>query len=92
MSPNAQKILDEARQLPHDERDWLAEQLFMSASEESFAAWRKDLGEAEPGYDDWVRAGVEEALADESGDVSHEQAMKHFHDAIQRARRSKASA
>jgi len=92
MSPNAQKILDEARQLPADERDWLAEQLLTEQNEEAFSALKKEYGEPEPGYDDWFRAGVEEALADTSGDVSHEDAMKEFHDAIQRARKLKASA
>jgi putative addiction module component (TIGR02574 family) len=29
MSPNAQRLLDEARQLPPDERDWLAECLLI---------------------------------------------------------------
>lgn len=51
-----------------------------------------DLGESEPGYDAWFRAGVEEALADESGDVSHEEAMRQFHEAILNARKLKATA
>lgn len=43
--------------------------------------------EPEPGYDEWFRAGVEEALADTSEDIPHEEAMKHFHDAIEKARK-----
>jgi len=42
--------------------------------------------EPKPGYDEWFRAGVEEALADTSEDIPHEDAMKHFHEAIQKAR------
>jgi hypothetical protein len=49
--------------------------------------------EPEPGYEEWFRAGVEEAFADdESEDIPHEEAMKHFHDAIQEARKVKRPA
>jgi len=95
MSPNAQKILDQARQLPPDEREWLAYELLAGEepmSDETVAAWQNEAGEPEAGHDEWVRSAVEEALADESGDVPHEEAMKHFHESIQRARRLKASA
>ena len=92
MSPDAQRILDEARQLPPDQREWLTEQLLIKGNDEAFAALEEECGEPEPGYAEWFRAGVEEALADTSGDISHEEAMKEFHDAIQRARKLKASA
>lgn len=92
MSPDAQRILDQARQLPSKERDWLAEQLLIQQNEDAFASLEAEYGKPEPGYDEWFRAGVEEALADTSGDVSHEEAMKEFHEAIQRARKLKASA
>jgi putative addiction module component (TIGR02574 family) len=36
MSPNAQRLLDEARQLPPDEREWLAE--FLLIDDESVSA------------------------------------------------------
>jgi putative addiction module component (TIGR02574 family) len=36
MSPNAQRLLDEARQLPPDEREWLTECLLIG--DESFSA------------------------------------------------------
>lgn len=36
MSPNAQRLLDEARQLPPDEREWLAE--FLLIENESVSA------------------------------------------------------
>jgi hypothetical protein len=35
---------------------------------------------------------VEEALADTSGDVPHEKAMREFHNAIFRARKLRATA
>jgi hypothetical protein len=92
MSPNAQKLFEEARQLPPDERDWLAEQLLISVNEDAFSALEKDYGEPETGYDEWYRKGVEEALADDSGDVPHEEAMKLFHQAIERSRKLKESA
>lgn len=95
MSPDAQRLLDEARQLPSNERDWLVENLLGeegAMSDEAFAAWQKEAGEPEPGYDEWFRAGVEEALADTSPDTPHEEAMKEFHSAIRRARKLKATA
>lgn len=95
MSPKAQQLLDQARQLPPDERDWLIENLIGkqgAMSNEAFAAWQQQVGEAEPGYDQWFRKGVEEALADNSEDVPHEQAMEQFHQAILRARKLKRSA
>jgi hypothetical protein len=95
MPRTAAEILEEARQLPTSEREWLAENLLGeegAMSDEEFAAWEKEAGEPEPGYDEWFRAGVEEALADTSGDVSHKEAMKEFHEAILRARKLKATA
>jgi hypothetical protein len=92
MPRTAAEILDDARQLPPDEREWLAEQLLIHANEEAFSALEKEYGQPEPGYDEWFRAGVEEALGDTSGDVSHEEAMKELHEAIQKARKLKASA
>jgi superfamily I DNA and/or RNA helicase len=95
MSPNAQRLLDEARQLPSNERDWLIENLIGeegAMSDEAFAAWQKEAGDPEPGYEEWFRKGVEEALEDISEGVPHEEAMKHFHDAIQKARKLKRTA
>jgi hypothetical protein len=96
MSRTAVEILEDARQLPPGELDWLVESLVNEGpggmSEDEFAAWQKNVGEPEPGYDEWFRAGVEEALADTSGDIPHEEAMKHFHNAILRARKMKAIA
>jgi hypothetical protein len=96
MSRTASEILEEARQLPPGELDWLVENLVNEGpggmSEEEFAAWQKEVGEPEPGYEEWFRAGVEEALADTSPDTTHEEAMEHFHQAILRARKMKAIA
>lgn len=96
MSRSAAEILEQARQLPPGEFDWLVQNLLDGgdgmSEEETLAAWQKDVGEPEPGYDEWFRAGVQEALADTSGDISHEEAMKGFHKAILRARKLKATA
>ena len=96
MSRTAAQLLEEARQLPPGDLDWLVQNLLSegeeASEEEQFAAWQKEVGEPELGYDAWFRAGVEEALADTSGDVSHEEAMKHFHSAILKARKMKATA
>lgn len=46
----------------------------------------------EPGYEEWLRAGVEEALADSLGDILHEETIKQFHQAILKARNLKNTA
>jgi hypothetical protein len=95
MSPTAQKLLEEVRKLPREERDWLLENLLAEeagTSEEAYAAWQKEVGEPEPGYDEWFRAGVEEALADTSEGIPHEEMMKQFREAIVRARKLKKTA
>ena len=95
MNRSAAEILEDARQLPPGDLDWLVQNLLHeedAMSEEEFAAWQNEAGEPEPGYDEWFRAGVEEALADTSGDIPHEEAMKCFHNAILRARKLKAIA
>ena len=95
MSPDAQRILDEARQLPPEQREWLAEQLLIRANEEAFSALEERYGKPEPGYDEWFRAGVEEALADKSRGIPHEQVMQEIAEILTSARkkqRLKASA
>lgn len=89
MSPNAQKVLEEARQLPPEERDWLAEQLLIQQNEEAFAAQRTEYGEPEPGHDEWVRARIEEALADTSPDTPHEEVVKEIDELLRTARVAK---
>lgn len=88
MPHSAAELLEAARQLTPEEREWLVNAL----QEDEFAAWQKECGEPEPGYDEWFRASVEEALADTSPGISHEEAMQHFHHAIQEARRLKNTA
>ena len=95
MSPDAQRLLDEARHLPPTELNWLIENLVASEGamdDPSLAEWQKEAGDPEPGYDEWFQAGVEEALADSSPDAPHEEAMKEFHSAIRRGRKLKATA
>jgi hypothetical protein len=96
MSRTATQILEDARQLPPAEQEWLLQHLLpedaREMTDEEFAVWQKEYGEPEPGYDEWFRAGVEEALADTSPGTPHEVAMKHFHEAILNARKLKATA
>jgi hypothetical protein len=89
MSPNAERLLDEARQLPPEEREWLAEQLLVRANEEAFAALEEQYGKPEPGYDEWFRAGVEEALADKSPGIPHDQVMQEIAEILTSAREKK---
>jgi Putative addiction module component len=43
MSPDAQKILDEARQLPPSEREWVAHGLLIDESEEIDPQWAAEV-------------------------------------------------
>ena len=99
MSRSAANILEDARQLPPGDLDWLVQNLLQEgdgeAYENIYAAWRKDVGEPEPGYDEWFRAGVEEALADTSPDIPHEVVVEEIANLLRTAReaqRLKASA
>jgi hypothetical protein len=96
MSRTAAEILEDARQLPPGDLQWLLHELLQEGQsaedDESYAAWREEVGEPEPGYDEWFRAGVEEALADTSPGIPHEEAMELFRNAIRAAREQKAIA
>ena len=65
--------------------DWSKAKI--AVSDEAFAAGQKEVGEPEPGYEEWFRKGVEEALADTSEGIPHEEAMKHFREANLKARK-----
>lgn len=87
MSSDAQRILDEARQLPPDQREWLTEQLLIQGNEEAFSALQEEVGEPEPGYEEWFRAGVEEALADKSPGIPNEQVKREIEEILTSARK-----
>ena len=53
MSPNAQRLLDEARRLPPDEREWLAESLLIG--DESISA-----AELETAWDAEIKRRLDE--------------------------------
>jgi hypothetical protein len=93
MDRTAQQILEDARRLPPGDFDWLVQNLLSDeggrSEEERLAEWQKEVGEPEPGYDEWFRAGVEEALADTSGDVPHEEVAKEIGNILRAAREAK---
>ena len=69
MSPNAQRLLDEARQLPPDEREWLAEFLLIDngvSAAEVKSAWdteiERRLDEIDSGVVEMIP--LEDVLAD----------------------------
>jgi putative addiction module component (TIGR02574 family) len=66
MSPNAQRLLDEARQLPHDEREWLAECLLIGNESTSAA-------EVESAWDDEIKRRLDEIDSGAVKMISHEQ-------------------
>jgi hypothetical protein len=89
MSHTAAEILEEARKLSAAERDWPIENLIGeegAMSDEVFAAWQKEIGEPEPGYDDCFQKGVEEALADDSPGTPHEKVMRDIAQILRSAR------
>jgi hypothetical protein len=57
--------------------------------EDEFTAWQKEVGEPEPGYDEWFRAGVEEALADTSPGIPHEEVVKEMAEVLRIARNNR---
>jgi len=48
-----------------------------------------EVGEPEPGYDEWFRKGVEEALADTSPGIPHEEVEKEIGNILRAAREAK---
>jgi len=92
MDCRAAQLLEEIRQLPATERDWLIDNLIgeeSAMSDEAFAAWQKEVGEPESGYDEWFRQGVEKALADTSPDIPHEQVEQEIGNILRGAREAK---
>ena len=99
MNRSAAEILEDARQLPPGDLDWLIQNLLHEGDglreEETEVVWRKNVGEPEPGYEEWFRAGVEEALADTSPDTPHEVVVEEIANLLRTERekqRLKASA
>jgi hypothetical protein len=77
-----------AMQLPESQR--LALALDLSAD----VTVHPGLGEPEPGYEEWFRAGVEEALLDTSEGIPHNEVVSDIANVLRSAReaRLKASA
>lgn len=93
MNRTAAQILEDARKLSPSEQEWLLQNLLpdeaREMTDEEFAAWQKEVGEPEPSYDEWFRAGVAEALADTSPGIPHEVVVKEMSKLIEKARESK---
>lgn len=68
MSPNAQKVLDDARQLPREEREWVAECLLIE--DESLSA-----AEVESAWDDEIKRRLDEIDSGAVKMISHEDFM-----------------
>ena len=90
MPRTAAQLLDEIHTLPADDQHWLTEELLRAADEEAFAELQKEFGEPEPGYDEWFRKGVEEALADDSPGIPHELVVKEIGEILNAARERKS--
>jgi putative addiction module component (TIGR02574 family) len=68
MSPDAQRILDDARQLPPEEREWLAECLLIQ--DESFSA-----AEVESAWNEEIKRRLDEIDSGRVQMISHEEFM-----------------
>ena len=86
MARTLEEVLKLALELPEEQRLRLAQELYEGLSP------HPELASQEPGYDEWVREQVQASLDDPSPDIPHEEAMKRFHEAIQRARKLKETA
>ena len=65
MSPNAQKIFDDARQLSPDERDWLIESLLIENGNESEVEVTAALDEEIKRRLDEIDSGAVETISEE---------------------------
>lgn len=81
MPLSAHQLLEAARELNSDERHWLLQAL----QGDEFAAWQKELGDPEPGYDEWFRAQVQTALDDDSPGIPHEQVVQEMSEILRAA-------
>ena len=81
MPLSAHELLEAARELNSDERDWLLQAL----QGDEFSAWQTEIGEAEPGYDEWFRAQVQVALDDDSPGIPHEQVVQEMSEILRAA-------
>ena len=89
----AKELLEEARQLPAGELDWLVQHLLSevnASGEQAFAVWQREVGEPVPGYEEWFRVGAE-ALADTSPGIPHEVVMKEFHEQLRQLASERAA-
>jgi putative addiction module component (TIGR02574 family) len=66
MSPDAQRLLDEARQLPPEEREWLAECLLIDDEKISAA-------EVESAWNDEIKRRLDEIDAGQVKMIPHEE-------------------
>ena len=64
--------------------------MLIRANEEAFFALEKEYGEPEPGYDEWFRTGVEEALAEKSPGIPREQVMQEIAQILNSARQKQS--
>jgi len=85
MAMTATEILEAARQLPANEQEWLMHAL----QSDEFAAWEKEVGQPEPGYEEWFRASVEEALNDDSPGIPHDQVAREMAEILRTAHERK---
>lgn len=75
MSPNAQRLLDEARQLPPDERDWLAECLLIKDE-------RLSAAEVESAWGDEIKRRLDEIDSDAVEMIPGEEVMARVLDRL----------
>jgi hypothetical protein len=70
-------------ELPEEQRFALAMELSGNVSP------HPGIGERDPGYEEWFRAGVEEALADTTAGISHSEVVSDLANILRSAREAK---
>lgn len=85
MEQTFEQIRESALALPEEDRLRLALQLSAEISPEV------GLGEPEPGYEEWFRAEVKAALADEADATSHEHVVGEVQMLLKAARETRGS-
>ena len=88
MPMTAAEILEAAHQLAMEDQQWLLHSLL--AEEE--AAWRKETGEPESGYNQWLAERVQKSLADTGPRIANDEAMLRARKAILKTTGMKQSA
>jgi hypothetical protein len=94
MSHTLEEVRQIALELPEEDRLQLASSLWDSVESDSEAdlTWRKEIGEPEPGYNEWLADRVKKSLENNEPGLSTDEAMLRARNSVLAAARTKQSA